>query len=78
MKALLYWVKEEAKINPFEQGFLILTDSSSLNKIMVEITNFENYEVNHLYEFKHNSITQATISTSKEVKVNYLNLSPEI
>lgn len=76
-KALMYWVKEESKVNPVDDGFIIVTDSETLNQILVELTNFENYEGNYLYEFKHNSLSQISISKTKEVKIEYLNLYKE-
>lgn len=76
-KALMYWVKEECKVNPYDDGFVIVTDSETLNQIIVELTNYENYEGNYLYDFKHNSLSQLAISKTKEVKIEYLNLFKE-
>lgn len=77
VKAFLYWIKEEAKNNHYEGGYVTIFHSEYMNVLLNELTNFENYDENFLYEFEDNSISQITISKNKETKIDFLNLYKE-
>lgn len=77
VKAFLYWIKEEAKNNYYEGGYVTIFNSEYMNVLLNELTNFENYDENFLYEFEDNSISQITISKNKETKIEFLNLYQE-
>lgn len=77
VKAFLYWIKEEAKNNYYEGGYVTVFNSEYMNVLLNELTNFENYDENFLYEFEDNSISQITISKNKETRIDFLNLYKE-
>lgn len=76
LKAMLFWLKEQAKQNILEEQlkYAILVTSEDMNIILTELTNLENYDQqNQLFEFKPNAVTQICFSKTKECSIDFIN-----
>lgn len=76
VKALLFYLRNQAKANTAEENlnYVLLLSTDELNTVMTEISNIEHVKNNYLYNFKELSLTLMTISKTKEIKFEFINL----
>jgi hypothetical protein len=76
IKALLFYLRNQAKANNSDKclNYVLLLSTEELNTLMTEISNIEYIKNNYLYNFRELSLSLMTISKSKEIKFEFINL----
>lgn len=76
IKALLFHLRNQAKANTADENLncVLLLSTDELNTVMTEISNIEHVKNNYLYNFRELSLTLMTISKTKEIKFEFINL----
>ena len=73
---MLFHLRNQAKANTADENlnYVLLLSTDELNTVMTEISNIEHVKNNYLYNFRELSLTLMTISKTKEIKFEFINL----